>query len=201
MSAAMQDPKTAIAIFCSRYGLDYEAIAHDRESPYFIIGNLTDQFNGKVSALRVRDYGQFGNQFYQLVNAMLLARQLGCDEIQMNQFAGGPETYPVVAEGINIVLTADADTSRPILEGNYFAPVGFEALLEPMQPNFMEETIGHFVKPVFSRFEADGDPGRDDELVVHFRGGDFREKPGAVHPYYVCPPVSFYTQAVRIRGQ
>jgi hypothetical protein len=146
--------------------------------------------------LRVEPVGGVGNVFYDILNACLIARSMGCTALAVPDIEGGSHHLPVTVDGIHIEPTGVSGTSRPTLAGAFYWPNGFEPLLQNYNAEFLLDTIERFTRPVFGKLlNAAGDLG-DHVLAIHFRGGDIF-LPGGTHSWYVQPPASFYLKAIK----
>ena len=159
-------------------------------------------FDGEIEALRVRPAGGgFGNIFYDILNACLLARAMKCKRLEIPTVEGEPDALPVEVDGIRIARTRTPDTILPTLAASFYWPNGFERLLGNYSTDFLLDTINRFIRPVFGKaLSAAGPSGvhgpGDHILTMHFRGGDIFWN-GFIHPWYVQPPASFYVKAVK----
>lgn len=167
-------------------GADPYAIAHARPG-----------FSGRVEAIRITENGRFGNIFYQLLHAIILARQLGCRTILAFPFAGGPDAPAIAVEELRIVFRPDlvaATPPVPTLVGHFFNSFAFESALRSLPPEFVRDTIQRYLKPLFRDTLRGVQPGDRRSLVMSFRGGDVfqAERPS---PWYVQPPASYYMKA------
>lgn len=76
-------PGLALKSVCRRYGLDYALIIKPKtaglgtDDSYWVCGNLLQVFRGQISYLYVEPYGNFGNNYHQLVFASAFAEALG----------------------------------------------------------------------------------------------------------------------------
>ena len=111
---------------CARYGLCYAAMTGElrwsgHEDPYSVIGAVP---SGEIRALSVVPMGQFGNCVYQLIHAIMVARQIDCKEIQLLEFG---EDWPLPpAAPINGIRFIDPDRPPSAAAA---APPGAQGLL------------------------------------------------------------------------
>jgi hypothetical protein len=183
-----------LALFASTWGLDLNAL--DNKDPWLRVAierGGERPFKGNPEVISVIDLGRFGNRFYQLLNASMVARRLGCSEIRVNSGRDmGP--LPRRIRGIQFLSADSARIERPALRGVFFTYRAFERLVEPLDPWFIQDTIDNLVAPFF---ELDQGSLGDHVIVLHFRGGDvFAGTPDWVPRPYVMPPACFYTAAV-----
>jgi len=186
-----------LRLFASAWSLDYEALSNQGMWPGYVVERGAEsRFSGCPQALRIIALGRFGNKFYQLLNAAMIARRLGCGEIRLDA-ATKLELLPRTIRGIRFLYTDDGRSDWAALRGVFFTYLGFERLLEPLDPWFIQDTIAHLVAPFFQPMQA---PLGDHIIAMHFRGGDVfagAGNGGWVPPLYVMPPASFYTNAVK----
>jgi FkbH-like protein len=71
--------------FCHRHGLDAAAVRNPHLQQKLCIRAIPRQeFRGDIKTIRIaRQFGRFGNVFYQLLNAFIIARRIDCREIQL----------------------------------------------------------------------------------------------------------------------
>jgi predicted SAM-dependent methyltransferase len=162
-----------------------------------MIGAASDQeFDGRAAVLRIaRRYGELGNNFYQLLHAVVIARNLGCVELQIPKMQGVAEEFPINTNCIRITSTPTSPDSRPTLVGVFFAPYGFERFFRGADLAFIEESMLLSVRPLYEHILSKVRPLAPDLLCMHFRGGDVFRAGGKVHPWYVQPPASYYISA------
>jgi hypothetical protein len=178
--------------FAAAWALDFEALADAETWPrYAVIRTDGSEFSGRIGALHVIAVGRFGNRFYQLLNAAMIARRLGCSEIRVD---GDFDFLPCRNRGIEFLHAGDpAPTRQTLLRGVYFSYRGFDRLIEPLDAWFIRDTIHHLVAPFF--ISSPRDLGAN-VMVLQFRSGDvFSGEGGWVPPHYVMPPAGFYTHA------
>lgn len=189
----MSDKTAALAQFCSRFGADFGVLSAGN-NPYTIENVPAEGFDGQIQAVRVFGFGRFGNRFYQSLTAVLLARHLGLNEVQLDfETASGLASHFVPP--IRMVPQAKG-SAVPTLAGIFFTEVGFETILEPFDATFVADTIRAFIVPFHDEFYGAGEPLGDDVLAMHFRSGDiFGDERGWVPSHYVLPPASYYTKA------
>ncbi len=104
---------------------------------------------------------------------------------------------PFSRDGIVFMAdTAPAPESGAWLTGNFFYPQQLGRMLNEIDGAARYRTVQDFVLPGLMKKLPDGDVKHADELTVHLRAGDIFA-PGAVHGFYVQPPLAFYTFLVR----
>ena len=188
-----------LKIFCELHGLDEQIVRQSWGGQMLDIRGVSDRkFDGTINAIRLaRRYGRFGNVFYQLLSSLIIARRLGCCELQIPQFDGGPTKLPVTVEGIKVTNWSDGAFVEPTLVGCLFAPVGLERFFWDFGARFASDTIHRYVRPLFGELLAGVEPLGRNVLAMHFRGGDIFTKPegGHIHNLYVQPPASYYIAA------
>ena len=137
---------------CARYGLSRAAMTGEErwsghEDPYRVIGGVP---SGEIRALSVTPMGQFGNCVYQLIHAIMVARQIDCKEIQMLDFG---EDWPFPPnDAINGIRFIDPVRQslprpplRPALEGYFYLSLSLAPFLQVLHPAFVLETINDYL--------------------------------------------------------
>ena len=185
-----------LKIFCDLHGVD-ERVAMTApfgQVPHSINSVSDQEFDGTIKVIRIaRRYGRFGNNFYQLLNSLIIARRLGCTELQIPPITG--ISLPLSIEGIKVTgFPTDADV-KPALAGSFFAPIGLERFLGDFGSRFAFDTVCRYVRPLFGELLAGIKSLGRNVIAMHFRGGDVFAKSGFVHPWYVQPPASYYIKA------
>lgn len=180
--------------FCGHYGFDFDLLSG--ADPYRIEGAEAG-FDGHIDVIRLTEHGRFGNIFYQILNAVFVARQLACERIEVFKFRGGPSSGVHLLPGLAIEC-ADRfpPPATPTLVGHFFNSYAFQSALTGFGPSTLVSTIDDIMRPLFGQLldAADTMPDTDDVLVMNVRGGDvFRTSPPPA--WYVQPPVSYYVMA------
>ncbi len=184
--------------FCNLHGLDERVVARPTfgQVEHSIASIPGRRFDGAIHAIRVaRRYGRFGNNFYQLLNSLIIARRLGCHELQIPPIDGGPTRYPVTAEDINVTCFPTGADVEPTIVGSFYAPGGFERFFGDFGSDFAFDTVARYVRPIFAELLAKTKPLNRNVLAMHFRGGDVFSRDGQIHRWYVQPPASYYITA------
>ncbi len=189
----LRDP--ALSLFADYYGFDYERLAGDDR---YHIENPSGDYIGVVEAIRIVRQGRFGNIFYQLLHAIMIARQIGCHTVRIFPFPGCPQTPFVQIDDLRIIIDGGSDASvsaRPTLVGGFFNSFPFESTLRSLRPDTVWTIIKRYIRPVFAQALCDAAPLDTTTVVLHFRSGDIfsEEQP---HPWYVQPPASYYQRAI-----
>jgi hypothetical protein len=185
--------------FCDLHGLDERVAAATSfgQLPHRIDSSPGQQFDGTIQAIRIgQRYGRFGNNFYQLLNALMIARRLACRELQIPPIDASPSVLPMTIEEIRVTgFPAGADV-KPTLVGSFYAPVGFERFLGDFGSPFAFDTVHRYVRPIFRELLAGIKPLGRNVLAMHFRGGDVFATDSPAHCWYVQPPASYYIAAL-----
>jgi hypothetical protein len=186
---------SSLKIFCDLHDLDERVMATTPfgEHPPTIDIVPGREFRGVVEAIRICGrYGRFGNNFYQLLNALIIARRLGCRELHIPFVEATPNSLPLTVEEITVTGPRLGNPVKPTLVGTFYAPIGFERLFEDFGSRFTVDTIERYVCPIFQGFMAGIEPLGPNVVAMNFRGGDVFAKDGSAHRWYVQPPASFY---------
>jgi hypothetical protein len=183
----------AIAAFAARYGCSEAELRGDG----YRIEGADAGFDGRVSRLRVTEYGRFGNIVYQILNAALVARRIGCTEIEIFPFACGPAFAKAEIGGLRFIRQPPdpaAAASGPGLAGDFFNSAPFGRLLPDIPARVVWATVRRVLVPLFADIRARAAALPAATQVMHFRSGDiFAQMPP--HQNYVQPPASFYLLA------
>lgn len=199
VSTLESSPDAALRLFCDIHRLDAGFVGKELlgQAAHRIETVSGEAFSGRIAALRIeRSYGQFGNNFYQLLNALIVARRLGCVELRLPPMQGTFGQFPLLIDGIRIAQSSEPVTSGPTLVGVFFAPYGFEPLFHDADMAFVVDTIERFVCRLYDHLLVRVVPLGPSVLAMHFRGGDVFRESGDVHPWYVQPPASYYVTAL-----
>jgi len=188
-------PDTNLTRFARYFGFRYDLLAgHD---PYFI-EHADRDFSGRIQAIRITENGRFGNIFYQILHAVILARQMGAGTILVFPFPGCPEAADVRVEELRIVFRPEAcpiAPKVPTLVGHFFNSFAFESALRALPPAFVWDTIQRYMKPLFRDVLAAIPPVGSRTLVMSFRAGDIFAG-DTINPWYVQPPTAYFMRAV-----
>jgi hypothetical protein len=180
-------------LFSVYYGFDYGLLAGDDR--YNIVGVHPD-FVGKVRIIRLREHGRFGNIFFQILNAVLVARHIGCDTIELFAFAGGPISGTYDIAGLRFCVGYDQSAAEPTLVGHFFNSYPFQSTLTGFDLQLVATSADIVLRPLFGHLNIKAEQILDDsnKIVMNFRGGDVFGPP-PVHTFYVQPPASYYIKA------
>lgn len=147
-----------------------------------------------MSVLKIKRTGRFGNNVYQVYNAILFANQIGIKTIDVSElgiFLMFQKQFHSYACSNGITLVNGVKTNKNVILGKFFHPHDFAGY--EFKPDYSLATS------VFSDIRnAMGLPEKNTtarNLVCHIRSGDIfiREKP---KENYTQPPASFYIKAV-----
>jgi hypothetical protein len=192
-------PDTNLTRFAGYFGFRYDLLAG--ADPY-AIEHADGDFSGRVEAIRITENGRFGNIFYQILHAVMLARQMGAGTIVAFPFPGCPEAAEIRVEELRIVFRPEACPITPpimpkvpTLVGHFFNSFPFESALRAQPPAFVWDTIQRYMKPLFQDALGDISPVSSSTLVMSFRAGDIFSG-DIVSPWYVQPPTSYFMRAV-----
>jgi hypothetical protein len=200
----------ALERFAAWYGIDLAALTSGEA---YQIDDWGEDFRGPIERIRLVENGRFGNIVHQIIHAILLGDLIGCREILLFPFAGGPPPGIVEAGGFRVRIGAAAASlpAAPTLVGHFFNSYPFGTMLRGLDPARAWPVLQPVLDSLFSHIEqpARAAAGRG-LLAAHFRAGDIfahghslddhlgkRWWTGAVNPWYVQPPASFYIAAIR----
>ncbi|MBS0560576.1 MAG: hypothetical protein JSR21_11030 [Proteobacteria bacterium] len=191
---AAADPDQALRRFADRYGFDHGLLNGDDR---YRIEGAGPGFKGEVARIRVTEHGRFGNIFLQLLHVAVIARAIGCREIEAFRFEGGPAQPRVEAGGLTFLFppaNAPIAPERPTLVGHFFNSYAFESILRALPSDAAWDLVQSAIRPLFEHIWKPAAAGPA-TLVVHFRAGDVFRDPH-VSRWYVQPPASYYTKAI-----
>jgi hypothetical protein len=188
-------PDTNLTRFAGYFGFRHDLLAG--ADPY-AIEHADGDFSGRIQAIRITENGRFGNIFYQILHAVMLARQMGAGTIVVFPFPGCPEAAEVRVEELRIVFRPDASPIAPkvpTLVGHFFNSFAFESALRAQPPAAVWDTIQRYMKPLFRDVLDSVAPVGSHTLVMSFRAGDIFSG-DTVSPWYVQPPTAYFMRAV-----
>ena len=147
-----------------------------------------------MSALKIKRLGRFGNNVYQIYNAMLFANQIGIKTIDVSEldvFLMFQEQFHSYACSNGITLVNKLKTNKKIILGKFFHPRDFAGYA--FNPDH-SLAISVF-SDIRNAMRLPEKNTKTRTLVCHLRSGDIftRKTPKA---NYTQPPASFYIKAV-----
>jgi hypothetical protein len=184
-------------LFQSKYGVDlsnFRLRLYNQAESILSVPEST-VFTGEVKALRVIRYERFGNNFYQILNAAMLARSMNCTALQIPDIAAAPARLPIQVDSLEIQPFSAELPAEPTLCASFFYPRGLETLAGPYETAFAADTMTRFVYPVYETYRKAAGSLDEQTIAMHFRGGDIFA-PGPRHAWYVQPPAAFYIRAL-----
>ncbi len=185
----MGDVDERLALFAEYYGFDKVLLS---TNDYNRIDTLDGRFDGRVDAIRVTEFGRFGNIFQQLLHAILLAHHLGCSTVEFFPFEGVQTEGEWQFAGLNFICSRTPRTVGPTLVGHFFFSHPFESALTGFNMQHAVDVIDGALRPLFKDVRTE--PQDSQLIILNFRGGDvFLGSP--ISPEYVQPPASFYILA------
>jgi hypothetical protein len=188
-------PDTNLTRFAGYFGFRHDLLAG--ADPY-AIEHADGDFSGRIQAIRITENGRFGNIFYQILHAVMLARQMGAGTIVVFPFPGCPEAAEIQVEELRFVFRPEAcpiDPPVPTLVGHFFNSFAFESALRAQPPAFVWDTIQRYMKPLFRDALRGISPVGSSTLVMSFRAGDIFSG-YTISPWYVQPPTAYFMRAV-----
>jgi hypothetical protein len=188
-------PEADLARFADYAGFRYDLLAGQDG---YVIENAPADFTGRVEAIRMIEYGRFGNVFYKALHAVALARQLGCHTVFVCRLPVSPAEPAIVAEGLRIVFRVEPGMNliaAPTLAGYFFDARPFESALCALTADAVWEIVRLYLRPLFRAVLQTVKPVGAQTLVMSFRSGDVFSAE-SIHPFYVQPPASYYMKAL-----
>jgi hypothetical protein len=157
------------------------------------------QFTGPLIGLELAENGAFGNCTIQYTNMIILARRLGLPYIRIadkdrSELIRLRERLKV--EDITFLPASENLPSEGVfLFGFFFDMSPFHRVMGHISNMEVHAIIKNIIRKVFNVLPEKFTPKPSDELFIHIRSGDvFKKK--IIDPYYVQPPLSFYTTIV-----
>lgn len=194
-----------------RLGFRTDRIHLGTGGPKIYKSRLRSGFAGRASiptAIFIRKpFGRFGNQYFQLINALALGNRWGTRGLIAPGNVVVPRMDPLGLQALGWVVKADEQVVN-------WKPLG-DSLFQQIKPRkpalhlafntFFASVPGQLEMPVSLKESTDAAqavanvwaqpapaPLKESHLVIHLRSGDvFRPDP---HPQYGQPPLSFYTK-------
>ena len=158
---------------------------------------LLRQQNHRLDVLRVVSFAKFGNAVRQLRNVFAVALAYGARRIEFPNptpyfFGNRVGKFDLAWR---LTRQAPGQPEAPGLDGRFYY---LDALGLKPGPQEQEEIIRRYVRPLMAPELKQLHPEvRDDDIVLHFRGGDVFGATGTyIHREYGQPPVGFYLAAV-----
>jgi hypothetical protein len=184
-------------LFQNKYGVDLSTFRTRKhnQAEATLSGHGDAGFTGEVKTLRLIRYERFGNNFYQILNAAMLARAMNCTALQIPDIASAPDSLPISVDSLEIQPFSAQLPAEPALSASFFHPSGLENLLGAYEAAFAADTMTRFVYPVYEKYRAAAGSLDEHTIAMHFRGGDIF-LPGPRHAWYVQPPAAFYIRAL-----
>jgi len=166
---------------------------------YECVAGRPEGLNGPWIGLDIVKHGRFGNNIYQIINAVAIARRIGLKYIRCSNFDLLDLVEPRTFGGItflpkNLPLPGDG----MFLKGRFFDMREFSSIFvnNAITPEEREVIVSSCIRPLCNFSGVHSDEKLQDELTIHIRAGDiFRVSPPP-HPYYVQPPFSFYKMVI-----
>lgn len=125
--------------------------------------------------------GRLGNNILQLIRAIHLSKILKHNTIK----------FPIHNMLSSTMIKIGQNNNLAVLNDSFFNLKKYR--IDDPEPHIMKLYFQQYIKPIFN-VEFDGKIYNDNELFIHFRGGDiFSSNP---HKSYIQPPLSFYNNII-----
>jgi hypothetical protein len=143
-----------------------------------------------IDTLQVAEWLRFGNSVRQLIHVFALAERYGVRRIRLP----GPHVFYHGTRSGHVALAWDANRrSLDFALSGYFIHV--RALIPPLDASTEWRIIDGHVRPMLAWDLLRPDPRvGEDDLVMHFRGGDAFDTVD-IKPGYWQPPLAYYLAA------
>ena len=149
----------------------------------------------QVSLYIQEQYGRFGNNIYQILHAVTIARYVGLGAIECKFHFRNRSSESYVFDNIVLYFGIDEPSGPPEIRATLFYPYGFEECFKFLNYNDVKSDAEKLGRLFFNQ-HADPIPSNKKTMAFHFRAGDIFAESGAVHPLYVQPPLSYYVLAL-----
>jgi len=144
-----------------------------------------------ISALQIGEWLRFGNSILQLINVFALAERYGLRRIRL---PGQHLLYQGTRAGDAKLLWNGERRFSDLALSGYF--LHMRALMPPLDAGTQRRIVDDCVRPLLARDLLHGDPRvGEDDLVMHFRGGDVFDSEDIRSPGYWQPPLAYYLAA------
>ena len=156
-------------------------------------------YSGPLLGLSLNENGAFGNCAIQICNAVALAKRLNLRFIKLSENDRSELIRlkaRVETQDITFLAPGESLPSGGVfLHGSFFDFSFISRAVGQISMEQTHQTFKHYVKRVFNVLPEKFVVKPADELHIHIRSGDiFRNW---VNPYYVQPPLSFYTGVIQ----
>jgi len=143
----------------------------------------------RIDTLQIAEWLRFGNSIRQLTHVFALAERYGVRRIRLP----GPHLFYHDRQTGNPALVWDGSRRNSDLAlSGYFLHV--RALMPPLDASTEWQIIDGRVRPMLARYLLRPDPRvGEDDLVMHFRGGDAFDTV-EIRPGYWQPPLAYYRE-------
>lgn len=185
--------EAAARAMCARIGADWAPPGgagegwSARVAGFEAVGNASRARRGLVDFLHVRKSGNFGNNYIQLLNALVVAEATGVRRVT-HQFDWFDEGRP--ARGLRLIRRRRPSRLEAGLAGAFFLRSNVEVLREATAERFLRVS-DDFLAPRLSVGETPVAP-----ICLNLRGGTDIFENAAPHGRYGQPPLSFYQLAL-----
>lgn len=145
-----------------------------------------------MEAILVKKYCRFGNNIYQLHNAIAFARHFGIKKIYINEFAFLEQS--VLSDGIEMIRD-NPNKHEKVFEHKFFyaheLPASGFYLYDADSKAIFKELVQNVLK--YNKIK------KTNELYIHIRSGDIftRRKPKW---NYIQPPLAYYQKIIQDRN-
>ena len=140
-----------------------------------------------------RAFGRFGNNFYQAMHAVVIAKALRASRIIMPRFAAS-EAFGYDPElGLSVTFDLCKDMAfHSGLSGTFYVPYGFESIFLGQSPALLSKVLRSATDLLYPNCISSS---QKHVLAIHIRAGDIFAE-GSQANWYVQPPAAFYTKAI-----
>lgn len=187
----------SLLAFCNRHSIDYHQIAIGAPDFQGYQGyRVINAIDGKeVESIAIsRPNGRFGNNFKQIIHAILVAKTLGINKIYMPDFDLFSEAENQAGSDIRIIKYHDRKEIRDVsLYGTFFYHQSLGNLIRS-NASSNQIIVNQYISPIFKPLtKVSHNPAN--HIAIHVRSGDLFDKKNP-HPRYPQPPLAFYIKVI-----
>ena len=185
--------------FCQQHGLDFLSLSGTR--PY--TNGQCDIYRaiggGRIDSIHLESYGRFGNNFFQMINAIWFARKTGIKRIFLPDMRTPfPQGTGVKFDDIEFVFDKMSfSTDSAALSGKFFFWWGLGGFLAKKSPKDTVQIIEKYLKPILLPQDVRTECLLASEILhIHIRSGDIFSPTTKVNSDYVQPPLAYYQKII-----
>ncbi|QGY01243.1 hypothetical protein MMSR116_04495 [Methylobacterium mesophilicum SR1.6/6] len=152
-----------------------------------------DLENNPIKIYVQEQYGRFGNNVHQLLNALVVARHLSVKMISCNFHLDEVKTEFIVMDDIEVRFGVKETPKSPVVSATMFYLQGFEKFICSFNCNRVKLDAERLFRLLFQEKKSKPRDWNKKRIAFHFRSGDIFST--NINPIYTQPPLSYYTTA------